>query len=79
MLLKRGRVAFGGEVVIIAVVLLGIRLVHDVPFTGSRGVDWVGRTCTVNGNLAAAVDSETPDQGVCDGDNSVDRASLTLR
>ena len=36
------RVAFAGEVVIIAVVLLGSRLVHDVPYTGSRGVDYVG-------------------------------------
>jgi EmrB/QacA subfamily drug resistance transporter len=36
------RVAFGGEVVIIAIVLLGSRLVHDVPYTGSRGVDWFG-------------------------------------
>jgi hypothetical protein len=35
-------VAFGGEVVIIAIVLLGSRLVHDVPYTGSRGVDVVG-------------------------------------
>ena len=36
------RVAFFGEVVIIAIVLLGSRLVHDVPYTGSRGVDVVG-------------------------------------
>jgi len=36
------RVAFGGEVVIIGIVLLGIRLVHDVPYTGDRGVDVVG-------------------------------------
>src|SRR5206468_10995877 len=36
------RVAFFGEVVIIAIVLVGIRLVHDVPYTGSRGVDVVG-------------------------------------
>jgi EmrB/QacA subfamily drug resistance transporter len=36
------RVAFGGEVVIIAIVLLGSRLVQDVPYTGSRGVDVVG-------------------------------------
>ncbi len=36
------RVAFGGEVVIIAIVLAGSRLVHDVPYTGSRGVDIVG-------------------------------------
>jgi EmrB/QacA subfamily drug resistance transporter len=36
------RVAFFGEVVIIAIVLLGSRRVHDVPYTGSRGVDVVG-------------------------------------
>jgi len=36
------RVAFAGEVVIIAIVLLGSRLVQDVPYTGSRGVDVVG-------------------------------------
>ena len=36
------RVAFFGEVVIIAIVLAGSRLVHDVPYTGSRGVDVVG-------------------------------------
>src|SRR6476646_1660744 len=36
------RVAFGGEVVIIAIVLLGSRRIHDVPYTGSRGVDYVG-------------------------------------
>ncbi len=37
------RVAFAGEVVIIAIVLAGSRLVHDVPYTGRRGVDVVGR------------------------------------
>jgi EmrB/QacA subfamily drug resistance transporter len=36
------RVAFFGEVVIIAIVLSGIRLVHDVPYTGDRRVDVVG-------------------------------------
>ncbi len=36
------RVAFGGEVVIIAIVLFGSRRVHDVPYTGERGVDVVG-------------------------------------
>ncbi|HKD32166.1 MAG TPA: MFS transporter [Gaiellaceae bacterium] len=36
------RVAFGGEVVIIAIVLLGSGRVHDVPYTGSRGIDIVG-------------------------------------
>src|SRR5262247_2453166 len=36
------RVAFGGEVVIIAIVLLGSGRVRDVPYTGARGVDVVG-------------------------------------
>jgi MFS family permease len=36
------RVAFAGEVLIIAIVLLGSRRVHDVPYTGDRGVDVVG-------------------------------------
>jgi EmrB/QacA subfamily drug resistance transporter len=36
------RVAFGGEVVIIAVVLIGSRRVHDVPYTGDRHIDVVG-------------------------------------
>jgi MFS family permease len=36
------RVAFFGEVVIIAIVLSGIRLVRDVPYTGDRRVDVVG-------------------------------------
>jgi MFS family permease len=36
------RVAFGGEVVIIAIVLVGTRRVKDVPYTGARGVDVVG-------------------------------------
>ncbi|HEX7311952.1 MAG TPA: MFS transporter [Gaiellaceae bacterium] len=36
------RVAFGGEVVIIGIVLVGSKLVHDVPYTGDRGVDVVG-------------------------------------
>jgi MFS family permease len=36
------RVGFFGEVVIIAIVLSGIRLVKDVPYTGDRRVDIVG-------------------------------------
>src|SRR6187402_232555 len=36
------RVAFLGEVVIIAIVLAGSGRVRDVPYTGSRGVDVVG-------------------------------------
>ena len=41
------RVAFGMEVVIIAVVLSGIRLVHDAPYTGPRTVDVVGAGLSV--------------------------------
>jgi EmrB/QacA subfamily drug resistance transporter len=36
------RLAFAGEVVIIAIVLLGSRRVRDVPYTGDRSVDVVG-------------------------------------
>jgi EmrB/QacA subfamily drug resistance transporter len=36
------RIAFAGEVVIIAIVLSGIGLVHDVPYTGDRRIDVVG-------------------------------------
>jgi MFS family permease len=43
------RVAFAGEAVIIGIVLLGIRLVHDVPYTGSRGVDVVGAVLSAVG------------------------------
>ena len=43
------RVAFLGEVVIIAIVLVGSRLVHDVPYTGSRGVDVVGAVLSAVG------------------------------
>jgi EmrB/QacA subfamily drug resistance transporter len=43
------RVGFGLEVVIIAVVLLQIRLVNDVPYTGSRQVDVVGAVLSVIG------------------------------
>jgi MFS family permease len=43
------RVAFGGEVVIIAIVLFGSRLVHDVPYTGDRGVDAVGAVLSALG------------------------------
>src|SRR6478735_7122801 len=41
------RVGFLLEVVVIAVVLSGIRLVHDVPYTGSRRVDVVGGLLSV--------------------------------
>jgi hypothetical protein len=43
------RVAFLGEVVIIAIVLAGSRLVHDVPYTGARGVDVVGAVLSAVG------------------------------
>jgi MFS family permease len=36
------RVAFAGEVVIIAIVLVGTRLVREVPYTGPRQIDVVG-------------------------------------
>jgi len=41
------RVAFLLEVVVIAVVLAGSRLVHDVPYTGSREIDRVGAVLSV--------------------------------
>jgi EmrB/QacA subfamily drug resistance transporter len=41
------RVAFAMEVVIIAVVLSGIRMVHDAPYTGPRTVDPVGAVLSV--------------------------------
>jgi MFS family permease len=43
------RIAFLLEVVIIAIVLSGIRLVHDVPYTGPRSVDTVGALLSVVG------------------------------
>jgi EmrB/QacA subfamily drug resistance transporter len=43
------RVGFLLEAVIIAVVLSGIRLVHDVPYTGPRHVDVVGSLLSVLG------------------------------
>jgi len=43
------RVAFGGEVAIIALVLLGSGRVHDVPYTGERGVDFVGAVLSALG------------------------------
>jgi MFS family permease len=36
------RVAFFGEVLVIAIVLVGSRRVHDVPYTGAKGIDLVG-------------------------------------
>ena len=43
------RVGFLLEVVIIAVVLSGIKLVKDVPYTGPRGIDVVGAVFSVLG------------------------------
>jgi EmrB/QacA subfamily drug resistance transporter len=43
------RIAFLLEVVIIAIVLSGIKLVHDVPYTGSREVDVVGSLLSILG------------------------------
>jgi EmrB/QacA subfamily drug resistance transporter len=43
------RIGFLLEVVIIAVVLSGIRLVRDAPYTGPRGVDTVGAVLSVLG------------------------------
>ena len=43
------RVGFGLEVVVIAVVLSQIKLVHDVPYTGSRQIDVVGAILSVVG------------------------------
>jgi EmrB/QacA subfamily drug resistance transporter len=43
------RVAFALEVVVIAVVLSGIGLVRDVPYTGTRGIDLVGALLSVIG------------------------------
>jgi MFS family permease len=43
------RVAFGLEAVVIAIVLSGIKLVRDVPYTGDRGVDVIGALLSVVG------------------------------
>src|SRR5262252_6755344 len=43
------RIAFALEDVIIVVVLSGIKLVHDVPYTGSQHVDVVGAVLSVLG------------------------------
>ena len=43
------RVAFLLEVVVIAIVLLGSRLVKDVPYTGKREIDLVGAVLSVLG------------------------------
>jgi EmrB/QacA subfamily drug resistance transporter len=43
------RVGFALEVVIIAIVLINIGLVRDVPYTGPRGIDFVGAALSVIG------------------------------
>jgi MFS family permease len=43
------RVAFAGEVVVIAIVLLNIGRVREVPYTGDRGVDVVGAVLSALG------------------------------
>src|ERR1051326_8385539 len=43
------RVGFGMEVVCIAAILSGIKLVHDVPYTGPRQIDVVGAILSVLG------------------------------
>ena len=43
------RVAFALEVVVIAIVLVGSRLVKDVPYTGPRHIDLVGAVLSVFG------------------------------
>src|SRR6201991_3460699 len=43
------RVACLGEAVVIAIVLVGSRLVHDVPYTGERGIDIVGAVLSAVG------------------------------
>jgi MFS family permease len=43
------RLAFFGEVVVIALVLSGIKLVRDVPYTGDRHVDVVGAILSIFG------------------------------
>jgi MFS family permease len=43
------RVGFALEDLVILVVLLNIRLVQDVPYTGERGVDWTGAVLSAVG------------------------------
>src|SRR3954469_12185961 len=43
------RVAFGLEAVVIAIVLSGIGLIRDVPYTGERGIDAVGAVLSIVG------------------------------
>ena len=43
------RVAFALEDLVIVIVLSGIKLIRDVPYTGSRAVDWVGAALSIVG------------------------------
>src|SRR5947209_838655 len=43
------RIAFLLEDVVIIVVLSGLKLIHDVPYTGPRGVDYVGALLSIVG------------------------------
>ena len=43
------RVGFALEIVVIAIVLSGLRLIKDVPYTGSRGVDLGGALLSILG------------------------------
>jgi EmrB/QacA subfamily drug resistance transporter len=43
------RVGFALEVVVIAIVLTNIKLIHDVPYTGPREIDYVGALLSVVG------------------------------
>ena len=43
------RVGFALEVVVIAVVLSGMRRIQDVPYAGSRSIDWIGAALSVTG------------------------------
>ncbi len=43
------RVGFALEIVVIVIVLIGIRPLKDVPFTGTRGIDIVGAVLSVVG------------------------------
>jgi hypothetical protein len=43
------RVGFALELVVIIVVLVGVRLIREVPYTGTRGIDLVGSALSVLG------------------------------
>jgi MFS family permease len=43
------RVGFALELVVIVIVLIGVRMVREVPYTGERGIDLVGSALSVMG------------------------------